>query len=441
MTAYFAATRYKLDDLQPYLYRTTDSGQSWTRIVAGIPDDEFTRVIREDPHRKGLLYAGTETGLYISFDSGALWQRMGGNLPIVPVADLTVKGVELVVATHGRSFWILDDLTPLHQLRDEIDSQDLVLFQPRATLRVRSYGGGTANNIEPGMVDYTHADTSLVAVDAVRGRDGSIEHRYLNAGENPPDGVVINYYLKEKPADAIKLSILDTTGHELRSFDSDSSALTAGVGLNCFNWNLCLPGASDVTDTTLESWRRPDGPRVLPGSYQVRLTVDGKTVSQPLEVVTDPRLGTTREQLAEQYEFLCEVLGALSATNDMINSICTLLSQLGVWDERVAATAGADKIAEAREALHEIRGKLIDVNIWQSQLWPSGLHEKFNALVDSVNSADYAPPTQAREVFSKLVAELNDLDERFGTVLNGRLPLVNRMLQETGLPTIGLSSE
>ncbi|HEX7101726.1 MAG TPA: glycosyl hydrolase [Nitrolancea sp.] len=438
-TAYIAATRYKLDDTRPYLYKTTDMGRTWTKIVAGIPDDEFTRVVREDPARAGLLFAGTETGLYISFDAGATWQRAPGNLPVVPVADLAIKDSELVVATHGRSFWILDDLSPLRQMRDELAGRDLVLFQPKPTLRLRSYGGGSARNETPGIVDYTNADTSLISVDARRTPDGSIEHHYLDAGENPPEGVLIQYYLSAEPTGELSLAILDATGRELRSFDA--AALKAHAGLNHFVWNLRLPGAPDVNDAGLESWSRPDGAMVLPGSYQVSLTVDGHSATQAFEVLADPRIPTMRTQLAEQFDFLGEVLGALSATNDMINGSSVLLRQLAAWDERGVAGDAAGEIATTREALDQIRGKLIDVNVWQSQLWPSGLHEKFNALFESVDSADYAPPEQAREVYTQLVAELNDLDERFGTVLNGRLPALNRALSGAGLPAIGLPAD
>jgi hypothetical protein len=435
-TAYLAATRYKLDDTQPYLYKTTDMGQTWTKIVSGIPDDEFTRVIREDPTRAGLLYAGSETGLYVSFDAGANWQRATGNLPVVPVADLAIKDAELVVATHGRSFWILDDLSPLRQLGDELARQNLVLFQPKPTLRLRSYGGGSARNETPGIVDYANADTSLISVDTRRAPDGSIEHRYLDAGENPPEGALIQYYLGAEPAREISLAILDANGRELRSFDA--AVLQAHTGLNRFVWNLRLPGAPDVNDAALESWSRPDGAMVLPGGYQVRLMADGQSATQAFEVLADPRIPTTRTQLTEQFDFLGEVLGALSATNDMINGSSALLRQLAAWDERGVAGDAAGEIALAQEALNQIRGKLIDVNIWQSQLWPSGLHEKFNALFESVDSADYAPPRQARDVFTQLVAELNDLDERFGTVLNGRLPALNHALSGAGLPAIGL---
>jgi photosystem II stability/assembly factor-like uncharacterized protein len=435
-TAYLAATRYKLDDLRPYLYKTTDMGRTWTKIVGGIPDDEFTRVVREDPARAGLLYAGSETGLYVSFDAGANWQRATGNLPVAPIADLAVKDAELVVATHGRSFWILDDLSPLRQMRDELAGQDLVLFKPKPTLRLRSYGGGTARNETPGVVDYTHADTSVVSVDARRMPDGSIEHHYLDAGENPPEGVLIQYYLAVEPADEISLTILDANGSELRAFDA--AALKAHAGMNRFVWNLRLPGAPDVIDT-LESWSRPDGAMVLPGRYQVRLDVAGEQATQSFEVLADPRIPTAQAQLAEQFDFLGQVLGALSATNDMINGSSALLRQLAAWDERGVAGDTANEIAATREALSQIRDKLIDVNIWQSQLWPSGLHEKFNALFESVDSADYAPPRQAREVFTQLSAELNDLDERFGTVLNGRLPALNRALSDAGLPAIGIA--
>jgi hypothetical protein len=324
-------------------------------------------------------------------------------------------------------------------MRDELAGRDLVLFQPKPTLRLRSYGGGSAHTETPGIVDYTNADTSLVSVDTRLAPDGSIEHRYLDAGENPPEGVLIQYYLSAEPASEISLAILDANGRELRSFDA--AVLQAHTGLNRFVWNLRLPGAPDVNDAALESWSRPDGAMVLPGGYQVRLMADGQSATQAFEVLADPRIPTTRTQLSEQFDFLGEVLGALSAANDMINGSSALLRQLAAWDERGVAGDAAGEIALAQEALNQIRGKLIDVNIWQSQLWPSGLHEKFNALFESVDSADYAPPRQARDVFTQLVAELNDLDERFGTVLNGRLPALNHALSGAGLPAIGLPAD
>ncbi|MGA7668943.1 MAG: glycosyl hydrolase, partial [Nitrolancea sp.] len=283
-TAYMAATRYKLDDLAPYLCKTSDFGKTWTKIVEGIPADEFTRVIREDPNRRGLLYAGTETRLYVSFDDGGRWQPMGGNLPIVPMHDLTIKDREMVVATHGRSFWILDDLTPFHQLQDGITSDGPVLFQPKPVPRMRGYGGESGGDNEFGRVHFGHADTSLISVDVVHRPDGSVERRLLDAGENPPEGVVTQYVLRSEPNEPVRLAILSESGDELRSFNSEDDDLPANAGVNRFVWNLRLPGAPDVTVPEMQHWDRPDGPMVLPGTYRVRLTVDGRELTQSFQI-------------------------------------------------------------------------------------------------------------------------------------------------------------
>ena len=436
-TAYVAATRYKLDDTRPYLFKTDDFGRTWTKIVTGIPEDEFTRVIRVDPNRRGLLYAGTETGLYISFDDGKQWQRMGGNLPIVPIHDVTIKGVEMVVATHGRSFWILDDLSLFHQIQDGLQEDHVALFEPRPTLRMRSYGGDSRGDVSVGTVTFGNADTSLVSVDVVRLPDGSTERRLLDAGENPPSGAVIQYVLTAKPHEEVSLSILDDAGKEIRSFKSVDGSLNAKPGLNRFVWNLRLPGATNVIDPTLEYWHRPDGPMVLPGTYEVQLTVDGSAYSQSLQVESDPRISTTRADLQKQFEFLIEILGALSMINEMLNEIHFLNNQLQPWDGRAISESLRDLVSSIKEELKAIRGQLIDANIAQSQLWPSGLHEKFNALFDSVDSADYVPPRQAREVFAKLRAELDHLEGQYEALLAERLRTLNRAFEDAGLPIIG----
>ncbi len=436
-TAYVAATRYKLNDTRPYLFKTDDFGRTWTKIVTGIPEDEFTRVIRVDPNRRGLLYAGTETGLYISFDDGKQWQRMGGNLPIVPIHDVTIKGVEMVVATHGRSFWILDDLSLFHQIQDGLQEDHVALFEPRPTLRMRSYGGDSRGDVSVGTVTFGNADTSLVSVDVVRLPDGSTERRLLDAGENPPSGAVIQYVLTAKPHEEVSLSILDDAGKEIRSFKSVDGSLNAKPGLNRFVWNLRLPGATNVIDPTLEYWHRPDGPMVLPGTYEVQLTVDGSAYSQSLQVESDPRISTTRADLQKQFEFLIEILGALSMINEMLNEIHFLNNQLQPWDGRAISESLRDLVSSIKEELKAIRGQLIDANIAQSQLWPSGLHEKFNALFDSVDSADYVPPRQAREVFAKLRAELDHLEGQYEALLAERLRTLNRAFEDAGLPIIG----
>lgn len=437
-TAYLAATRYKVDDVAPYLYKTHDFGQTWTKIVDGIPHGDFTRVIREDPNRRALLYAGTETGLYISFDDGQQWSRMSGNLPVVPIYDVTIKDVEMVVATHGRSFWILDDLTPFHQLQDGVNDADVVLFQPRPALRIRSYGGDGGGDEFTDGIDFGRADTSSISVDVRRRADGSIERRPLDAGENPPDGVEIQYVLRDKPVGDVTLSIVDADGVEIRRFSSSDGFVSTHVGANRILWNLRLTGAPDVVDPDLEHWDRPDGAMVLPGTYRVRLTVDGHELTESFEVVPDPRVSTTRGDLQQQFELLGQILAALSTTNELLNELHIMRTQLDPWEARHGSETLGQGLSAVRQELNDIRGELIDVNIWQSQLWPSGLHEKLNALFESVDSADYAPPRQAREVFAKLRAELDHLEGRYEGDLAQRVRALNGVIQDAGLPSIGL---
>ena len=204
--AYMAATRYKLDDTRPLLYKTNNYGGTWVNITDGIPENDFTRVIREDKTRRGLLYAGTETAIYVSFDDGASWQSMQANLPRVPVYDLTIKDDDLIAATHGRSFWILDDLPLLHQLTDQTTQPSPQLFAPRATLRVPPpMGSGREPN--PGKNYRLSSDTRVVAFYNTRKASGELNRVFLDAGKNPPDGVVVSYYLKERPQDKVELGL------------------------------------------------------------------------------------------------------------------------------------------------------------------------------------------------------------------------------------------
>ena len=199
-TCYVAATCYKLDDPRPYLFKTSDYGRTWKRITNGLPEGEITRVIREDPHRRGLLYCGTETGVWVSLDDGGSWQRLRANLPVAPIHDLIVKDTDLVVATHGRSFWILDDLTPLHQMTEAVAAADAHLFAPRPTVRWRAYRG---HGMKPGPgreVAYRLAGSLGYAFREVKAPTGEKRERPLDAGENPPSGVVVHYWLKEAPA-------------------------------------------------------------------------------------------------------------------------------------------------------------------------------------------------------------------------------------------------
>ncbi|MCY4020245.1 MAG: glycosyl hydrolase [Chloroflexi bacterium] len=431
--AYLAATRYKLDDTRPYLYKTADYGKTWTPITNGIPDDEFTRVIREDPNRRGLLYAGTETGLYVSFDDGENWQPMGGNLPVCPIHDLVIKDQDLVVATHGRSFWILDDLAPLHQATADLTAEGARLFAPAPKVRMRDYGkfGSWYGVQDSNKLNFGRIGTSVAALEY---RDDSDLPQFLNAGQNPRPGVVFCYHLAESGDQLVELIIRDTDDALIRSYSSASEAdgLPAAAGLNRFHWNLRYPGAVDV-DKSLASWERPDGPLVVPGEYVAELVVGAQRSRQTFEVRADPRLETTAEAFKAQKDLLLRIRDRLSQNNELLNKLVALKGQVEVWRARCddeAVSAGVAAILADVDALLPL---LINTGISESQLYPSGLHEKFNALFESVDSADYAPPRQALEVFEQLSAQLDGHVERVNTDLGGKVAAFNETIRGLGL--------
>ncbi len=295
-TAYVAIYRYLLGDFAPYIYRTDDFGKNWTRLTDGtngIAADEPTRVVREDPDRPGLLYAGTEFGMYISFDNGAHWQSFRQNMPATPITDIRVTHKDLVLSTQGRSFWIMDDLTPLHQLNDKSTSADAILFQPREAIRTPARGG-------------------------FGGGGGGIQY--------PVPGAMISYYLSSDPTEDISLEILDASGKLVRKFSSAGGAERGGAaeappdegeegfrprggptrlektaGMHRFTWDLRYPGPF-ASNTRPEG---PNGPTAVPGKYMARLTVGSWTSTQPFTVIEDPRVtkdGVTSADLREQFE-------------------------------------------------------------------------------------------------------------------------------------------
>jgi photosystem II stability/assembly factor-like uncharacterized protein len=439
--AYLAATRYKHDDLRPYLYKTTDNGATWNAIVDGIPDGVFTRVIREDPSVEGLLYAGTESGIYCSFDGGGHWEKLGGSLPVVPVHDLVIKGVEMVVATHGRSFWILDDLTPLHQLQSGSGANGARLYAPRPTVRMRRYGE-ISGDPHPGVVNYGHAGTSLVKYDPAPLPDGTTGARLLTAGANPPSGVVVHYYLPQTPEGVVTLTFLDGEGRELRAYTSAEEAIAPRVpvvpGTNHFVWNLRTAGVRSPSAPDLKPWDRPEGALVTPGRYGVRLDVDGTSQICAFEVLPDPRISATPAELAAQRDLQVEILAALARTNATVDALDQLEAQLSLLRSR-ANSAVIEMIRNRITAeLSAERSLLIDVNMRGSQLWPSGLHEKFNALFDFVDGADYAPPKQAYEVFAMLRGQLGAIRERLGQLQTTEIGSLNAAIAESGVPAVSL---
>ncbi len=428
--AFLAVTRYKFDDFRPFVFRTNDYGATWQLLTTGsngIPQNHFVRVVREDPDHRGLLFAGTEFGLYISFDDGANWQSFQQNLPITPVTDLAVKQQDLVVATQGRSFWILDDLTPLHQLTEELKASTMKLLEPRAGYR---FGGGSSF-----------------------GNAGS-------AGQNPPGGIVLHYWLDETPEEELTLEILDGSGNVLRSLSSEkeepeapnpwrrfmsgpqtSRKLTTEKGLNRYVWNLRISDAQLVEGAIL--WGTARGPKVPPGSYQARLNLGDASDLVDIEVLGDPRLSTTAADYEQQYllsrqiwETLTESHSTLETTRDVRAQITALADRLqsGEPDEDLTA------LVEASTArLDAIEKKIYQTNAEASQdvlNFPPRLDNQLLDLLGVVQSADAAPTAGATERYDVLRAELDAVQSELQEVLDSDVRAFTALLEAREVPAI-----
>lgn len=446
-TAYVAATRYKLDDTQPYLFKTNDYGKTWTKITRGIPDGEFTRTIREDPAQKGLLFAGTETGIYVSFNDGESWERMGGNMPVAPIYDLIVKDDSLAVATHGRSFWMLDDLTPLRNIAAGNVDGDVVVFDLPTKVRF-SLREGFGSNPRKGYATYQGVNTSQVAYHEAERPDGTKHKIMLDGGDNPFEGVVITYYLASEPKESIELVVVDSNGDTVRTIrgekaeKSPTGQIVPGkVGINRVYWDMRYEPAKTLEGQSLTGWGAPVGPRVLPGDYTVRLTVDGNTIEKPLTIAPDPRLDTPAEALQEQLDLLLKIRDRLSDTNNAVTRVRSVRTQIEDWEKRVDGADSAESITaagkEAREALNGIEAELIDTTSDSPLMAPARLFDKLNALTEFVASADGATPKQGHEVFEDLSMRLDDLLETLDGIISSKVRAFNDAVQAAKLPPVG----
>jgi photosystem II stability/assembly factor-like uncharacterized protein len=472
-TAYVAATRYKLDDTRPFLYKTNDYGAGWQAITDGIPPTEFTRVIREDPARRGLLYAGTETSIYVSFDDGANWQRLDLNLPAVPIYDLAVKDGDLIAATHGRSFWVLDDLTPLRGLTDEVVQSPAHLFRPRDTVRYR--GGGGPMRMAAG-VNYSGGLGGVSAIEQTK-PDGESVRVLLDAGQNPPDGVLVSYYLREKPAADITLSFLDAQGQLIRTFSSKPEAeaeapaeeppapseeeaedveelavaeedrrVPKEAGVNRFVWNLRYPDASRLPGD-IPTERSLAGPLVPPGAYQVRLTVNGRSYTQPFEVRKDPRIAATREDLDAQFELLLQIRDKLSQTHEGVLRLRSIRAQLDEWLRRAEGSSNRRALEDAAKRLKE-RLAAIEEELVQTRAkgesdrlnYPGRLNAKLVHLTAVVASADALPTRQSYDVFQHLSSQIDAQLAELNRVVETDVQTFGDLLREAAIPAIVATS-
>lgn len=405
-TAYVAANRYKLDDLTPYLFKTTDYGESWTLITDGIETDDFTRVIREDPTRPGLLYAGTESGLYLSFDDGASWRRWQSNFPVVPVRDMVVKDDDLVIGTHGRSFWIFDNLAVLRQAEDAVFTASAHLFDPENPVRFREgvTGSPLRGQSPPGAV-----------------------------GANPPAGAVIWYYLKE-PGQTVTLTFRDASGAEVATFTSQENPdavgtprnpppdpISAEAGLNQFVWDLRYPGPLQIPGAIYRRYD-PIGPIAPPGRYDVEIRTDNYTATQSFELLPDPRLEMPQEDFDELNRFLLRVRDEITSTHETVLRIRALRDRIEIQsslaDQSAAARNAGERVARQLTIIEE---KLIQFRAKATQdliNYPVRLNDKLSTLFTLVETSDSPPAAQDYELFTDLkdriarvVTELDDVIE------------------------------
>jgi photosystem II stability/assembly factor-like uncharacterized protein len=433
-------------DSHPYFYRTRDGGKNWVRIVAGLPDFGIARTVREDPARRGLLYAGTETGVYVSWDSGDHWQSLQLNLPVASVRDLAVHGPDLVAATFGRALWILDDLTPLQQASPTLANSAVHLFQPETSLRIRW---------------DNHPDTPISAD--------------LPAGENPPDGALLDYYLKSAPKTEITLDIFDQKKNRIRHYSSIPPApdvrlpnvpdywfappeiLSTQPGMHRLVWNLRYQHPPSLTysyygnlinyiEYTLPDHAipgrtpryQPEGTLVVPGRYEVVLTVDGKAISQPLSVKIDPRIHVSAQDLADQNDLAQQIANAMTASYYLFNEAATLRAAVS---DRKKDLSGNSQAKEVQDALRALEEQITDLADGTSTAPGAGpVNRDLTRYFIMIETADIGPPDSARSAAKDACKALQkDLDQ-WRRLNTESIPTVNKQLDGTKLKPMPTSA-
>jgi photosystem II stability/assembly factor-like uncharacterized protein len=373
-TAFAAVNRYQLDDYKPYIYKTTDFGKTWQSIASGIAERSFVRTVREDPKRKDLLYAGTETGVYFSLDGGTRWQSLQLNLPVVPITDLTVKDGDVIVSTQGRAFWILDDITALHATGDPT-APAVRLFTPRDAVRTRRAGFGRSP---------------------------------IGAGQNPPAGALVTYSL-DAPQD-VTLEFLDARGTVIRSVSSkDRNGPASKPGLHRYVWDMRYADAQGVEGGTYLAGGNLRGPVALPGTYQVRLKAAGRDLVEPLRIVADPRSQAAVADLQKQFDLLIAIRDKVSAVHDTVNEIKKIRADLAKRNDRAST--------ELDRALEGLQKEIVELRFTgfddQMLVFDLKLNNRMAALQNYVAQGDFAPTDQQQAVFKELSAAIDNALSRF----------------------------
>jgi photosystem II stability/assembly factor-like uncharacterized protein len=410
-TAYVAATSYKFGNYTPYLYKTTDYGKTWTMITKGIKNNHYTRAIRSDKVREGLLYAGTEWGMYVSFDDGASWSPFQLNLPVTSIRDLHVRDNDLIAATHGRSFWMIDDLTPLHQLASNMTQSDFYLYKPDNSYRMQQSGG------------WGKPNTKLV-------------------GENHPNGAIFNYYIKNSAeTDTVTLDIMEMDGTLIQRYASNAKAnkfdpgapqpLKVTSGGNRFVWNMRYPGFKTFKGMVLYS--SPNvGPKAVPGNYKVKLTYNGKSTEKEFSIVKDPRLPNTEEDYTSQLNFLISVREEVTRANMAITDIRSIKTDLQYLKGKISGDKEMKDLIEDFESKLTVIENTIHMTKNQSRQDPLNygirINNRLAFLMADSQRGDYPPTDQSLQFFEEIKKELaaemtalNQLLEEYIGTINSKV--------------------
>lgn len=437
---YAAVNRFRLDDLHPYIYRTHDGGQTWEKITNGLPDDASVNVVREDPVRQGLLFAGTERAIYVSFNDGDSWQSLQLNLPATSMRDLVVHGDDIVVGTHGRSFWILDDITALREVTSEAAAASAFLFRPGITYRVR-------RNV--------NTDTPLPPEEP--------------AGKNPPDGAIFDYNLQSAASGPVKLQILDANGRIVRAFSSADKPeatmeqlgkelnvplywirppqiLSDAAGAHRFVWDLRIPPPASlrheypISAIVHDTPRLPVGPAVMPGMYSVKLDVAGQTYTQPLEIKMDPRIIAPVDQLDQQFRLASRICEAMNASFASLGQVRAVRAQLRDLEHQAPKGEVADAIRALEEKVAPFEGAVPGFGQAAHQDSFAQLNGQFGQLLAVVDGADAAPTQTAQDTTGDLQRALTGLENQWDDVKARDIPALDDQLRRANLPIINLTA-
>jgi photosystem II stability/assembly factor-like uncharacterized protein len=431
-TAYASVSRFRLDDLRPYIYRTHDGGKTWTAITNGLPDNAPVDTVREDPVRKGLLFAGTETGVWVSFDDGDHWQSLQLNLPHTSMRDLTIHDDDLIVGTHGRSFWILDDITPLREISKAVEDSEAYLFKPAPAYRIRR---------------STYTDTPLPPDEP--------------AGENPPDGAILDYSLQQAASGPVTLEILDAQGKLVRRYSSTDQPpetraelakqliplywiqmpeiLPAGAGMHRWVWDLHYPAPEStshsypISAVPHETPRYPLGPRALPGTYTARLTADGHTLSQEFTVKMDPRVKTSLAGLEQEFQMQTRLAALMTESAKAVTEILSVREQLEKLSGKASGTT-SDELKAFSKKVQDVYGEASATETAKPAL--RQVNSGLNALYGQVDRADAAPTPAQTDAAAHFGRELPGMLKTWEEIRTTDLAALNQKLRAAHLEEI-----